>query len=182
MSLADRLRRETRSEHEAIEAALALDGDLTGARYRRVLERFYGFYLPLERELAALGVSERAKTPLLHADLEALGIDPAAVPLCAEIPRPRTQPEALGVRYVLEGATLGGQIISRRVQSALAITPQRGGRFFHGYGDRTGELWQAFRSTLAGSSLGPADEDSAVRSAIETFARLRAWWEKTERE
>lgn len=175
MSLADRLRRETRSEHAAIEAALGLGNGLTLERYREVLGRFYGFYLPLEQELAGLGFSERSKTSLLRADLEALGIDPSAVPLCTEIPRPRTRPEAFGVCYVLEGATLGGQIISRHLQKALAILPHTGGRFFHGYGERTGEMWQAFRNTLGGLSLRPADEDSAVRTAIETFARLRAW-------
>jgi len=175
MPLADRLRRETRNEHEAIEATLGLERDFTLERYREILERFYGFYLPLERELVPLGFSERAKTPLLRADLESLGIDPSAVALCTEIPRPRTQAERFGVCYVLEGATLGGQLISRRLQSSLGITPQRGGRFFHGYGERTREMWQAFRNALAGLSLRPADEDSVVRLAIETFARLRAW-------
>src|ERR1051325_9493262 len=123
MSLADRLRRETRAEHEAIEATLGLDRDPTLERYREILERFYGFYLPLERELVPLGFSERVKTPLLRADLEALGIDPSTVSLCADIPRPCTQPERFGVCYVLEGATLGGQIISRRLQSSLQIMP-----------------------------------------------------------
>jgi len=180
MSLADRLRRETRAEHEAIEATLGLDRDPTLERYREILERFYGFYLPLERELVPLGFSERLKTPLLRADLEALGIDPSTVALCADIPRPRTQPERFGVCYVLEGATLGGQIIARRLQSSLQIMPHRGGRFFHGYGERTREMWQAFRNALAGLSLRPADEDSAVRFAIETFGRLRAWFGKAQ--
>src|SRR5438270_7058429 len=129
MSLPDRLRRETRSEHAAIEAALGLGRDgLTLERYREILERFYGFYLPVERDLLALGssagtgldLSERSKTPLLHADLEALGVVPSAVALCADAPRPRSQAEAFGICYVLEGATLGGQVMSRHLQAALA--------------------------------------------------------------
>ena len=50
-----RLRAETRAEHDAIEAVLDLTGDgLTRDGYRRILERFYGFYAPLEPAIWAV--------------------------------------------------------------------------------------------------------------------------------
>jgi heme oxygenase len=48
----DRLNDQTRAEHEAIETALGLiRSDLTVASYRYVLERFHGFYGPVENAL-----------------------------------------------------------------------------------------------------------------------------------
>ena len=56
----------------------------------------------------------------------------------------RPVPEGLGALYVIEGATLGGQVITRYIQSALKIDATNGGRFFAAYGDRTGLLWRDF--------------------------------------
>jgi heme oxygenase (biliverdin-IX-beta and delta-forming) len=36
---------------------------------------------------------------------------------------------ALGVLYVIEGSTLGGQVIARRIAEALHIGPQDGAGF-----------------------------------------------------
>lgn len=180
----DRLRTATRSEHLAIESALGLGrADLTAGRYRRILERFHGFYLPLEDEIRALGgweeygldLAARSKAPFLRADLLALGVDPSGVPLCPERPRPRTRAEAFGVLYVLEGATLGGQVLSRRLEQTLGLGPANGARFFHGYGSRTGELWQSFRKALLSCPLGPGEEDAMVEAALQTFRSLREW-------
>ena len=180
-----RLRAETRAEHDAIEAALDLTGDgLTRDGYRRVLERFYGFYAPLEPAIRAVGgwadrgldLDARRKTPLLEADLRALGADaPASLPLCNDLPLLVTPADCFGCLYVLEGSTLGGQLISRHVQHALGVTPETGGRFFHGYGDETGEMWQSFRAAVTGSVVSPADQDAAVAAAKDTFSKLHRW-------
>src|SRR4051812_47703856 len=54
-SLRQRLKSETAAVHRRLEARLGLlDPDLDGPRYRRVLEAFYGFYVPLESELTRL--------------------------------------------------------------------------------------------------------------------------------
>ena len=180
-----RLRAETRAEHDAIEADLDLTGDgLTRDGYRRVLERFYGFYAPLEPAIRAVGgwadrgldLDARQKGPLLEADLRTLGGDaPTALPRCDDLPLLVTPADCFGCLYVLEGSTLGGQFISRHVQHAVGVTRETGGRFFHGYGDKTGEMWQSFRAALTGFVVSPADQDAAVAAAKDTFQKLHRW-------
>lgn len=182
-AIARRLRAETREEHAAIEVALGLTGaDLSLARYLRRLEQFYGFYWPIEERLTsalgplgeALDLPVRRKTPLLRADLAALGA--AAEPPLCPYPPPLADPDAaLGCLDVLEGATLGGQVICRHVRAALGVTPERGARFFHGYGESTGARWRAFQTALAAAAATAAAQDRIVGAAIATFRALRRW-------
>jgi len=178
-----RLRAETRPQHDAIEAALDLTNEtLTLDAYRRLVERFHGFYLPLEAGLLKIGgwmersidLTERQKTLLLKNDLQALGVsDPEMVPVCTVLPPHGTIAAAFGCLYVLEGATLGGQVISQLLRNRLGVTPETGGRFFHGYGDRTGAMWQAFRAVLTATVVKPCEADEAVAAAKETFLTLQ---------
>src|SRR3954471_13830130 len=58
-SLRHRLKRETAAAHRQLEAQLGLlDATLDVHRYRRVLETFYGFYAPVEIDLARLTAAE----------------------------------------------------------------------------------------------------------------------------
>ena len=192
----DRLKAQTRAEHVAMEGALDLmRDDLLLADYRRLLERYFGFYAPVEARLAGVLVSvapdglefeTRRKLPLLRADLAALG-GPAADTLaaCDALPPLHTPAQAMGCLYVLEGATLGGMVIGRHVQHTLGLTPDCGARFFHGSGARTAETWRTFRAALAEfvadaeaeADAGAADVTAyaVVESANETFRSLRHW-------
>ena len=179
-----RLKRETLTQHTAIERRVDLRRICASrAAYTAHLARMYGFYRPLEQAIwsplvpqeAGLG-EERRKTPALARDLGLLGVVPADLPLCRKLP-PLTSPaETLGVLYVLEGATLGGQVITRLVHDRLGIEPAAGGAFFHGYGEATGAMWESFRTLLSGY----AGEDEARQSAMigaarATFETLDAW-------
>ena len=185
VSILARLRAETRPEHDAIEAALDLTSEtLTLDAYRHTLERSYGFYHPLEAQLAQVGgwiergldLTKRQKAPLLAADLRALGAaDLTTFPLCTDLPPHGTAAAALGCVYVMEGATLGGQVISKAVAKSLGLTPETGGRFFHSYGDRTGLMWQGFRTAISTCVVTVADQDEAVDAAKKTFQSLHRW-------
>ncbi|SEO04388.1 Heme oxygenase [Duganella sp. CF517] len=85
-----------------------------------------------------------------------------------------TQVALTGAAY-LEGATLGGQFISQHVRQVLGVTPATGGRFFHGYGHRTGQMWQHFRATVTDFSMPPAIQDATVAAAKDTFQKLHRW-------
>jgi len=184
-SILARLRAETRSEHEAIEAVLDLtSGTLTLKSYVRTLGRFYGFYLPLEAGLGQIGgwsergfdLTQRQKASLLEADLRAVGVaSVAALPVCTELPAHGTVSAAFGCLYVMEGATLGGQIISGAVEKSLGLTPATGGGFFRGYGDGTGAMWQGFRTAITAAVVTEADQDEAVDAAKATFKGLHRW-------
>ncbi len=180
-----RLRAETRREHEAIDTVVELNAIArVPGRYQYLLERFYGFYQPVEGALSAFGgwanygidLAARQKSHLLEADLRSLGGAAASVlPRCDHLPELRTLADGFGCLYVMEGSTLGGQLIGRHTREHLGMTPECGGRFFHGYGERTGEQWQDFRTAITRCVVSPTDQDAAVVAAKETFVRLHHW-------
>lgn len=180
-----RLREATRLVHARTEALLPLmDPSLATTTYVRVLEAFLGFYAPLEPALVSAAASsgvwsaldERQKVPLIIADLLALGKTRLAIdelPRCAASPRVPSASHAIGVLYVVEGATLGGQIIGRHLRDRLGLDAARGAAFFNGYGARTGAIWKRFSHHVDTSPL--IETDAAVSAAVETFETLLSW-------
>ena len=177
----------TQAHHARAEASLPLmDEGLTVDRYRQMLARLLGFYAPLERRLAGadwsrigLDPARRRKSPLLVADLRALALTDAqitALPRCEELPEARSLSDALGCLYVLEGATLGGQLVRRHVAARLGIGPQNGCAFFAAYGDAVGPMWREYQQRLATLvDGGEAAADAVVDAARRTFDALTHW-------
>lgn len=186
--LLDALRRATRAAHDRLEARLpfAPPGPSRSA-YRRVLEAFLGFYEPLEARLGGLASAfaplewtPRRKSHLLCSDLLDLGASPEAlarIPRCCALPPMPGGPEALGVLYVIEGATLGGRVISRRLRVA-EITPDLGGRFFHGYGAQTGHMWTELVDRLRMGGRDSDERGRTVAAAVASFEAFEAWLEQ----
>ena len=91
------------------------------------------------------------KTALHIDDLKALGATPdflARAPLCRELPDVASSARLFGCLYVIEGATLGGQVITRHLHTHLGLTPACGASFFSGYGAQTGSRWKAVGALL----------------------------------
>ena len=107
----------------------------------------------------------------LAVDLKAL----ARLPCCDRLPRLETIPEALGCLYVLEGATLGGKIITEHLKKVLPLDESRGCSFFNSYGDDVGRMWSSFLGILRRHCEKHGDADVVVQSACQTFACLD-WW------
>ena len=80
----------------------------------------------------------------------------------------------LGALYVFEGATLGGQLISRHLEEKLGMRDGVGYRYYRSYGADVGRRWQEFRGLLLKQSMAGSD-DAIVAAAVDTFERLRAW-------
>jgi heme oxygenase len=181
--LLGQLRDGTRAAHDEIEATFGLlDPMLTTVRYGVILAQFRSVYSPLETQLAGfdwechgLELEGRRKVPLIDADLCVLGCsEPAQIPSAPFVPDlERNLARAFGCLYVLEGATLGGQVISRHIRATLGILPGTGGAFFHGYGERTGLMWTQFRTAIEGFAAHGPDADCAVATARETFDAIR---------
>jgi heme oxygenase len=173
------LRARTAAEHQGLEAALDM---LTlvrePERLRTLLERFYGFHAVWEPAIAASPVAafaaDRGRLACLRTDLVGLGLseaDLAALPRC----RPAaalagTSARAIGSLYVMEGSTLGGQVISR----ALKDAGRESLAYFNPYGRETGARWRAFAAWAEDAAAGE-DRETAVASAEATFALLRTW-------
>jgi heme oxygenase (biliverdin-IX-beta and delta-forming) len=158
--------------------------DLDREAYCDRLQMFYGFYAPFEAtlklRLEVMPLCDKLadrlnKTALLKSDLRHLGIDSKNIPQCQKLPRLEFATEILGSIYVVEGATLGGRIITKHVQDTLNILPISGGSFFQGYGDATAMMWHGMRQLLVDAASSVTAENAIVASAIETFAALRHW-------
>ncbi len=178
------LRRATREHHAELERRLPPSAIAASpAAYQRILAAFFGFYEPLEERIRRaeppLDASARQKTPALRADLAALGKTPAeldALSRCDDGPDPGSPAEALGCAYVVEGATLGGQIIARHVRARLGLGPNTGALFFSGYGRQTGTRWREFVAIIERHVAHP-DRARAGRAARDTFVSLTRWLE-----
>lgn len=183
----NRLKQATAARHAAIESrSVLLDPQLSRTTYRACLARFFGYYAPLELRMqrsqawaeTSLPYGDRHKTPLLLQDLVALGSAPEELEQtrhCCALPDLRSPARLLGCLYVIEGATLGGQIVTRHLQAHLGVTPQTGGAFFSGYAEHTGSQWKAFGLHLNAFSQAAGDDDDIVAGAIETFETLDRW-------
>lgn len=184
-----RLKRDTHAYHERIERRINLAARLSSRDgYRSVLARFYGFYAPVEAALSsveglslALGdLAARWKTGLIARDLATLGLSARelpALPRCADIPALPDVAHAFGCLYVLEGATLGGQIIARQIVRALGVAADCGGAFFCGYNQETGLMWRSFGAGLAAYATTSEREAMMLLTARETFCAFDRWLE-----
>lgn len=182
------LRQGTGPCHRALEARLPFfDERFDLPAYRRLVGAYHGFHAPLEQALAgflpALDPQRRAKTPALVVDLQNLGLTHAqidALPLCPGLPQVTDQAQALGIMYVLEGSTLGGQVLKRAMAERLGIDADNGGAFLDVYGPETGSLWRGFLQFLERAPASPADQQRVAQAAIDTFTCFERWLESRE--
>jgi heme oxygenase (biliverdin-IX-beta and delta-forming) len=180
------LRERTGAMHARLEHRVAIEARLRDpVQYSLLLERFFGWYVPMEARLSALGEWGRwgvdtgarmHKSEWLAQDLRALGHSPQAIaqlPRCEKLPDIWTFARGMGCDYVLEGATLGGRHIVALL--ARSPVPPQAWTFFSSYGDQTGNRWREFTEALEryGSTSGAAEEMAS--GAVDTFDSLEAW-------
>jgi heme oxygenase (biliverdin-IX-beta and delta-forming) len=154
--------------------------------YRRLLERFLGFYEPVETALEAtfnssvfkFNFRQRKKTPLLVRDLHSMKVrNTEILPRCSIILTPRvdTLPRAFGCLYVFESATLNGQIVVRHLSHRLGLSPEFGGAFLNSYGNNVVGMWRDFGQQLKAYASQPALKEAVIRAAIDTFICMDQW-------
>ncbi|KPC33234.1 Heme oxygenase [Pseudomonas syringae pv. cilantro] len=184
--LLDALRAETNQLHVRLEKRMPFfSSALNNALYLRLLQAYHGFHAPLEAALhtsdlipAALEPHERIKMPMLVRDLRALGMsekDIEHLPRCTRLPVVDSPGACLGVMYVLEGATLGGQVLRRDVYKRLGVDEHSGAAFLDVYGVATGPRWKAFLSHLDALPGDTDFTDAATHAAHSTFAFFERW-------
>lgn len=185
-----KLKEATRDQHEALENVVdVMNKTFSIEDYKELITKFYSFYAAVEptlpaAELSAAGfdVEPRRKTPLLERDLKHLGILESArnAPPFTDIPTLDTAAKAFGGIYVMEGATLGGQVITRQLKEHLGITPDNGGAFFNSYGANVGPMWNAFKASVTAFAETADDDESIVDAARETFDTFRRCFQQPE--
>lgn len=190
-SLLEALRTGTGLLHVALEKRLPFFSEkLDAGWYRRLLQAYYGFYQPMETALYASGLipdgydsALRVKTPTLLGDLRALGLNDYAInalPRCTQHPTFDTPAACLGALYVLEGATLGGQVLRREMARRLGIHADNGAAFLDVYGAETGRRWKDFLDYLGRLPLDADAKQRAVDAARSTFSGFEQWLARQE--
>jgi heme oxygenase len=176
-SILQALRLETRPAHDQLEQNAfnqqLTAGTITEAATTHFLAKMYGFLVPYEARLRQqhLGPEwEAATRQRAHLILTDLQKPAAALEACADMPPLGTWPQLLGAMYVVEGSTLGGQVIAR--QLAKSNIPLRA--YFSGYGEQTGPLWKMFCQLLSQEAT-PENQAEIVQSASLTFQKLDTW-------
>jgi len=185
------LRAGTAELHIALEKRLPFFSDtLDTQAFVRLMQAYYGFYLPLESALLRSGampadfeLAPRLKAPTLRADLHALGVSADTLqnlPQCQPLPIIDSSAACLGVLYVLEGATLGGQILRREISSRLGLEADNGAAFLDIYGAATGRRWRDFIEYLGSRPMSAAERAAVVTAAQTTFSCFERWLESRE--
>jgi len=185
-TLHTRLRSATSTLHDELERQLELmTPQVSLVRYTRIIGLLYGFYRPMEGRLERLSnlapvrkFSLRTRSELLERDLLCLGWQMQAIsqlPTCTKLPSLREPEHFAGCLYVLEGASLGGQFLTRHLRATLGLTDERGITFFTGDGASTPARWKCVLQWLEHVSHSGLSVDQIVASACETFSSLLNW-------
>ena len=91
-----------------------------------------------------------------------------------------TAAACLGVLYVLEGATLGGQILRREIAARLSLDADNGAAFLDIYGAATGRRWRDFIEYLGSRPMDADAREAVVAAAHPTFSCFERWLESRE--
>ena len=188
--LSERLKAETAAEHAALEKEMMplLREAVNAQSYTQLLQGMYRFLALLEA-----GAHQSAPKSLLPdldrrrgmswmaEDLNALGTMPLFVDE-KEVPQITSVNDVWGALYLLEGSTLGGQIITKILQKKLPQEVQKLA-YFGGYGAETGAMWNAFKEHLdAYGEANPEAQDAVIafsRKAFSHFQKSLAAYKKT---
>jgi len=180
----DHLRTHTRSSHQALEKLLIPRiKNISGKdEYASLLAVFYGYFSPLEQQLTSYintdripDLNERRKASILLEDYLLISDNQNKISLCEDLPIITNEAEAIAVLYVLEGSTLGGKVITQLITKNLGIEPWDGIRFFYGYGDQTGVMWQKFIAILDNYPIDEAIGLAMAKTADDTFIKFKNW-------
>lgn len=178
------LREATRAQHESVEGSVPLMRDnITREEYIAVLQRMYGVIGAWEEWLHQHAPAEwwpllqgRERLPWLVEDLKFLG---AKVPENEgpSLDALREMAGLIGGMYVMEGSTLGSQLIARHIEKVLHLTKGHGNSFFNGRGEQTGAMWKDFCALL--ETVEENEAPKVIAGARTMFRIFEEWMRQT---
>jgi len=180
-----RLRSKTANSHQLIEqnsaSQLLLSKGVTIVQYAHYLKSLYGFVygfekmvFPILKHHPLLQINDRKKSHFIQADLAMLNQTAAQPYVSDELfnTHYQTAAAAFGGMYVLEGSTLGGQIISKHLSKVLGAAVAGKTSYLSAYASQTGTMWKSFLQLLCEAGASANNEDEIIDSAVNTFSLL----------
>lgn len=187
INLLEQLKSETLSNHQQLEKNLIfkLKEMASLQDYLYILQIFYAYFGALEDQINKyIGADQlsdyaaRRKTLSIKEDIVALnGIVPEKA-TAADLPVIDDVLKAFGALYVIEGSTLGGQVISKMISKKLELATDEGLSFFRSYGEDTMAMWDSFKVVLESHANTQHEADVITQAANETFQKFKFWMEK----
>jgi heme oxygenase len=179
------LRDATHHHHVQLNRHLLLAGlmqpDYPLSRYQTLIGTYYRLYALLEERInlflndhpGVFNYKERCKLPWLINDLAFFKIDPLMIPLLSstatDFLKIETIGQLVGVLYVVEGSTLGGQIIAQVLLKNHGFMRDTGSCFFTGYDKSIMTFWQQFIAFSDTLSCDNHECQAAVEAACQAF-------------
>jgi len=180
----EQLKNSTADLHEALEAVAQsqriMDKSLTLTQFQQMMANHYRLHWLLEPTLAAsldrtlpelAYGSQRTKLSALVEDLESLDLKPADLQtgLPETVPELNSLATALGVAYVLEGSSLGGQVIRKALSQHPEISARCSFAYYRHYGSDVRQRWVDFAATVNQRLSTAAEQQAACQAAQQTF-------------
>jgi heme oxygenase (biliverdin-IX-beta and delta-forming) len=174
------LREQTAPMHRALEQDYDLFADINSIEsYGQHLSRVFCWLQPLEDGIAHFASSlpadwpARRRSNLVARDLTYLNVSHS--PAASSARAFTSVARCFGVMYVLEGSTLGAQVIGKRLTARLGVEQATGMAFYSGYGKDTAAMWKKFLSQLNQTFAAHPDWTAEIAdAACETFRSYAA--------
>lgn len=189
-SLAARLKESTTdlhhtAEHHPLQQTI-VRGTISRGEYAEFARAMRGVHEVMERELETLALSDVRVRPIFlprhrrldmfDRDIALLAHDPIGHTRCVTASpidwlggNTRNNPLAwLGVLYVVEGSSNGGQVIARVLRKAWSLNDDTL-KSLDPHDKCTREYWGEFRTTLDAQRFSAAEQDAIVSGAAATF-------------
>jgi heme oxygenase len=175
------LRDATHHQHVQLNQHPLLNGlmqaDYPLEHYQKVLLAYSQLYQALEAEIddfvsqnpLDFDYHSRRKFPAIQQDLNYFNNLPQLTTAELNSPTINSMGQLIGLLYVIEGSTLGGQHIARGLEKHLGLTQSAGAKFFYGYGEQTQSLWQDFIAFAESLVTDPEQINLATTTACQTF-------------
>jgi len=149
--------------------------------YIKLLQSFYGYFKPVYGLLnlylsnnEVTDFDKRRKPEAILNDIKHFSTEQSEIELCSDVPVISNISQGLGAFYVLEGSTMGGQIISKKIADNLGLASNEALSFFNGYGDDNKEMWNKFLISLDGQSA-ELNVEEVIFTADKTFTKFKNW-------
>lgn len=177
-SAMEQLKAATQEAHQKLETLAysqqIMNQSLSLAQYQTMMCFQHHLHAHLEPQIIALEhyypelqyAQRRSKVSAIEKDLNVLGLSHRLQDYALKLTDPAA---ALGCAYVLEGATLGGQIIQRKLRAIPEIAELDAMHYYALYGNEVRSLWLEFKQAANTRLSSHEDRDSASKAAVATF-------------
>ncbi|RYE33050.1 MAG: hypothetical protein EOP42_08705 [Sphingobacteriaceae bacterium] len=181
--LQETLKQATNNQHDYLEQLMFVDnimnGTLSVEEYKQILTTNYFVHAVLEKSLfenlnpdlqSELQIDKRFKLAALTKDLQELNIDLPNTDLTKNY-AVNTENDAaiLGALYVLEGATLGGNVIVKKLKVNSFLQPYNLSFYYYQvYGENLVANWKQFCQVL-NTSVDTDAYETSIQNALKVF-------------